>query len=102
MSEIAFIGPRETVWPFVALGVDVFFSDEHPSPLRLVTEVSNRQFQIIFVTEDVYEAAKERIDEFAEKATPAFAIIPAVQGSRGIAAQIIRASVRKAMGIELV
>jgi vacuolar-type H+-ATPase subunit F/Vma7 len=102
MSEIAFIGPRDTVWPFVALGAEVFFSDEHPSPLRLVSEVSQKQFSVIFVTEAVYEAAKDKIDEFVEKATPTFAIIPSVEGSRGIATQIIRASVRKAMGAELV
>lgn len=102
MSEIAFIGPRDTVWPFAALGADVFFSDEHPSVARLVAEVAQKQFPIIFVTEDVYETAGERIEEFAERATPTFTIIPSVEGSRGTATQIIRASVRKAMGSELV
>ncbi|RJP24187.1 MAG: hypothetical protein C4520_04670 [Candidatus Abyssobacteria bacterium SURF_5] len=101
MSEIAFIGPRDSIWAFAALGADVFFSDEHASPMRLVTEVSQKPFRIIFVTEDVYEATRERIDEFTEKAIPTFAVIPAVTGSRGVAAQMIRTSVRKAMGSEL-
>ncbi len=100
MSEIAFIGPRDTVWPFAALGAEVFFSDEHPSLVRLVGEVSQKQFVLIFVTEDVYEAARERIEEFAERARPTFTIIPSATGSRGIADQRIRASVRKAMGAE--
>lgn len=102
MSDIAFIGDRDTVWPFKAFGTDVFFSDEHESPTRLVAEVSQRNFKIIFVTEDVYEGARAGIDAFAEASTPVFAIIPSVRGGRGVAAQLVRDSVRRAMGAELI
>ncbi len=102
MSDIAFIGERDTIWPFKAFGADLFFADEHASLPRLVAEVSQMQFKIIFVTEDVYEGARERIDGFAEESTPTFAIIPSVKGSRGIATGMIRHSVRKAMGAEFI
>jgi vacuolar-type H+-ATPase subunit F/Vma7 len=102
MSDIAFIGDRDTIWPFKAFGADVFFADEHASLPRLVAEVSQMQFKIIFVTEDVYESARERIDGFIEESTPTFSIIPSVKGSRGIAARMIRDSVRRAMGAEFI
>ena len=102
MSDIAFIGDRDTVWPFKALGTNVFFSDEHESLLQLVNQVLQQQFKIVFVTEDVYENVRERIDGFAEESTPTITIVPSVKGSRGIALQRIRDSVRRAMGAEFI
>lgn len=102
MSDIAFIGDRDTVWPFKALGAEVFFSDEHESVPRLVQEAARRNFGIIYVTEDVYESARDGIDKFAEASRPTFSIIPSVKGGRGVAIQILRDSVRKAMGAEFI
>ena len=102
MSDIAYIGDRDTIWPFKAFGTEVFFSDEYESLPQLVSEVSGREFKIIFVTEEVFDLARESIDRFAEEAIPTFVTIPSVKGSRGMAMQMIRDSVRRAMGAELV
>ncbi len=102
MSDIAFIGERDTVWPFKAFGVEVFFSDENETLARLLSGVLQKQFKLIFVTEDVYESLREKVDGFAEESTPTFTIIPSVQGSRGIALQMIRDAMRRAMGTELI
>lgn len=102
MPEIAFIGDRDTVWPFRGLGGEVFFSDEHESPARLVADAVRSEFKIIFVTEDVYEAARESIEALQEQAVPTFAVIPSVTGSRGTAMEMIRDSARRAMGVELI
>ncbi len=102
MPEIAFIGDRDTIWPFMGLGADVFFSDESESAARLVSEAVKNEFKIIFVTEDVYEAAREGIEALREQAVPTFAVIPSVTGSRGTAMQMIRDSVRRAMGVEYI
>ncbi len=102
MPEIAFIGDRDTVWPFMGLGAEVFFSDEHESTTRLVAETIQAEFKIIFVTEDVYEAARQGIEALQEEPVPTFAVIPSVTGSRGTAMQMIRDSVRRAIGSELI
>ncbi len=100
MSEIAFIGDRDTVWPFKAFGAEVYFSDEQESLSRIISDVLQKQFKIIFVTEDVYEREQERIDKFVEASTPTFTIIPSIKRNRKVAAQMIRDSVRRAMGAE--
>jgi V/A-type H+-transporting ATPase subunit F len=102
MSDIAFIGDRDTVWVFQALGTEVFFSDECDSVPKLVANVLRGEFKIIFVTEDVYDSAREGIDTLQEQAIPTFAVIPSVKGSRGTATQIIRESVRRATGAEFI
>ena len=102
MSDIAFIGDRDTVWPFKALGSDVFFSDEHESLPKLLNQVLQEKFEIIFVTAEIHESMRERIDGFAEESTPTFAVLPSVKGSRGIALQMIRDSIRRAMGAEFI
>jgi V/A-type H+-transporting ATPase subunit F len=102
MSDIAFIGERDTIWPFKALGNDVFFSDEHESLQQLVNQVLQQQFKIIFITEDAYENVRERMDSFAEESTPTITILPSLKGSRGVALQAIRDSARRAMGVEFI
>ena len=102
MSDVAFIGDRDTIWPFKTLGSDVFFCDEHNSPQRLVAEILRGQFKIIFVTEEVYESARNEIDALNELALPTVTVLPSVKGSRGIAMQTIRDSVRRAMGAEFI
>jgi len=102
MSEIAFIGDRDTVWIFQAFDSDVFFSDEQESVTRLVSQVLQGGFKIIFVTEDVYDAARELLDALQETAIPTVAVIPSVEGSRDTAMQKIRDSVRRATGTEFI
>lgn len=102
MPDIAFIGDRDTVSAFKALGAETFYSDEHESPAQLVSEASRGRFKIIFVTEEVYEGAREIIAAFKEQATPTFTVIPSVRGSRGLALQMMRDSVRRAMGVEFI
>ncbi len=102
MSDIAFIGDRDTVWPFKALGAETFFSDDGRALPRLVSEALGKGFKIIFVTEEVYEAAREEIDPIEESALPTVAVIPSVAGKRGVAIQMIRDSVRRAMGAEFI
>ena len=103
MSDIAFIGDRDTIWPFKALGAETIFSDESQEAIpRLVSEAVDGGFKIIFVTEEVYEAAREEIDSLGERAIPAVTLIPSVAGNRGVAIQMIRDSVRRAMGAEFI
>ena len=102
MSDIALIGDRDTVWPFKAFGIELFFADEHESLSHIFSEIAHKQFKLVFVTEEVYEELRERIDAVAEESTPTFTVIPSQKGSRGTALQMIRDSVRRAMGAEFI
>jgi V/A-type H+-transporting ATPase subunit F len=102
MSDIAFIGDRDTIWPFRALGAETIFSDDSQALPRLVSKALEGDFKIIFVTEEIYGAAREEIDSLAESAIPAITVIPSVGGNRGMAMQMIRDSVRRAMGAEFI
>ena len=48
------------------------------------------------------EAAREEIDSLGERGIPAVTVIPSVAGNRGVAMQLIRHSVRRAMGAEFI
>jgi V/A-type H+-transporting ATPase subunit F len=102
MSDIAFIGARDTIWPFRALGAETIFSDGAESVPSLFTGAVDHGFKIIFVTEEVFEAARREIDALREQALPTVSVIPSVDGNRGMAMQVIRDSVRTAMGAEFI
>ena len=101
MSDIAFIGDRDTVWGFRAFGIRaVPVAGAEEAREALASTVAERT-AIIFVTEDVYEACSEQIAEYRDQALPTVTVLPNVRGSRGIAAAEIHAAVSAAVGADI-
>ena len=101
MSKIAFIGDRDSVWGFKALGVAVFpvvGSEEASAALQAAVDGAHA---IIFVTEDVYEACPELVSKYRDLALPTVTVLPSVTGSRGLAATEIHEAVSAAIGADI-
>lgn len=101
MSDIAFIGDRDTVWGFRAFGIDAIPVAGPDDAREAFSRVVRESFAIIFVTEDVYEACDDLISEHRDSALPAITVLPGVHGSRGIAATEIHRAVSAAVGADI-
>jgi V/A-type H+/Na+-transporting ATPase subunit F len=101
MSSIAFIGDRDSVWGFRALGLAVYpVADEEEATSALKAAVGEGH-AIVFVTEDVYEICSEQIAEYRDSALPTVTVLPGVTGSRGTAAAEIHRAVSAAIGADI-
>lgn len=101
MSSIAFIGDRDSVWGFRALGVTalpVAGSEEARSALAEAVKAGHA---IVFVTEDVYEACSEEIAAYRDRALPTITVLPGVTGSRNLVASEIHRAVSAAVGADI-
>ncbi len=101
MSEIGFIGDRDSVWGFRAFGVAVRPAATAEEASLALRELVRAGCSIIFVTEDVYEACSEEIVRYRELPVPVITVLPGVRGSRGVAAGEIHRAVSAAVGADI-
>lgn len=101
MSDIAFIGDRDSVWGFAAFGISVRAVSGEDEARAAFDEVVRDGFSVVFVTEDVYEACAEQIARHRDQALPTVTILPSVKGSRGLAAAEIHEAVSAAVGADI-
>ena len=101
MAKIGVIGDRDSVLLFKAVGLDVFFEDEGVSANRTLHRLAREGYVTIFVTEKLFAACAETIEEFKSQAYPAIIPIPDNQGSHGVGEKILRQNVEKAVGMDI-
>ncbi len=101
MAKIGVIGDRDSVLLFKAVGLDVFFEEEGVSANRTLHRLAREGYVTIFVTEKLFAACAETIEEFKSQAYPAIIPIPDNQGSRGVGEKMLRQNVEKAVGMDI-
>lgn len=101
MAKIGVIGDKDSVLLFQAVGLDVFFEDEGERANRTLHRLAREGYAAVFVTEKLYPACAETIQEYQASAYPAIIPIPDNQGSRGVGAEALRKNVEKAVGMDI-
>ena len=101
MAKIGVIGDRDSVLLFKAVGLDVFFEDEGESANRTLHRLAREGYVTVFVTEKLFAACAETIEEFKGQAYPAIIPIPDQSGSRGVGEKMLRQNVEKAVGMDI-
>ena len=101
MAKIGVVGERDAVLLFKAVGLDVFFEDEGESANRTLHRLAREGYVTVFVTEKLFAACAETIEEFKGQAYPAIIPIPDQAGSRGVGEKMLRQNVEKAVGMDI-
>jgi V/A-type H+/Na+-transporting ATPase subunit F len=101
MAKIGVIGDRDSVLLFKAVGLDVFFEDKGESANRTLHRLAREGYAAVFVTEKLFAACAETIEEYQGQPYPAIIPIPDHQGSQGIGEKTLRQNVEKAVGMDI-
>ncbi|MBP5404867.1 MAG: V-type ATP synthase subunit F [Clostridia bacterium] len=99
-SSIAALGDQDTVFAFKAVGVDAYAvanEAEGREKLRLLA----RNYDIIFITEQLAEALPDLLARYKTRAFPAVIPVPSSKGSTGYGKRSIKADVEKAIGTDI-
>lgn len=102
MYKIAVIGDKDSIYGFAALGLKIFPCDDAKAALNKVKELVKENYGIIYMTEAVYSALGEELDEYRDLLTPAIIPIPGVSGNTGIGMRDVSRSVEKAVGSDII
>lgn len=101
MYKIGVIGDRESVLGFKAVGLDVFPCDSAEEAADILTDIGEKDFAIIYVTEKLYMDMEEVVSRYAESRLPAVIPIPDKDGTMGIGMKNVKRAVERAVGADI-
>ena len=105
MPDIGVIGARDAVLGFKAAGVSVFPAESAEEARRLIHTLCQSRTEggaaVLFITEDIYLASLETIQQYKDNPLPAIIPIPGNLGSKGVGMAGIKANMEKAIGADI-
>lgn len=99
-NKIAVVGDKDIVLAFKSLGVDVYNASSYFEASDLVKSLA-KEYNIIFITEDIASLISQTIDKYKDRAYPAIIPIPSAKGNTGYGLKMLSKSVEKAVGIDV-
>lgn len=101
MSKIAVIGDATSVLGFKPLGIDAYRVVDPGDVVELWPTVISLDYAVIMMTETVFEAARDLVEDLESRVTPAILAIPSTKGSSGVGKEYITALMEKAVGTSM-
>lgn len=101
MYKIGVVGDKDSVLGFKALGFSVFPVMSSEEALKILHVLTQENFAVIYITEQILEKILPSIEEYKSRKFPAIIPIPGNQGSLGLGMKSIKKSVEKAVGADI-
>lgn len=102
MYRVAVLGDKESIYGFAALGLDVFFVSQGEDPEPIFKKLTQSDYAVIYITEQLAEILSDEISKFSYKPSPAIIQIPGVWGNTGKGMADVKKSVEKAVGSDII
>ncbi|MCQ2387695.1 MAG: V-type ATP synthase subunit F [Clostridia bacterium] len=99
-GKMAIIGDGDSVLIFKAVGVNAFSVNENSDVKSLIKDLS-KEYQIIFITDNIAQKNKEIINEYLASTYPIIIPVPSKEGSNGFGMEELKYSMEKALGIDI-
>lgn len=99
--KIAILGNQDTILGFKALGVDTYSLVNIDEARKSLGVIKEKDYGIVFITEDWMEKMEEEISELRNRALPAIVPIPSHLGSSGYGLKNLRKIVERAVGSDI-
>ena len=101
MYKIAVMGAYDSIYGFATLGLATFPAETHEEGRRLLRELSESGYAVIYITEALAALVSDEIEKFKTRVTPAIILIPGVSGNTGKGVESVKKSVEQAVGSDI-
>ncbi|MBM7582437.1 V/A-type H+-transporting ATPase subunit F [Caldicoprobacter guelmensis] len=101
MYKMGVIGDKDSILGFKALGLSVFPVTQPEQAARLIHRLAKENYAVLFITEQLAKDIQETIDRYNTQPFPIITLIPNNAGSMGLGMKGIKASVEKAVGVDI-
>lgn len=101
MSRVAIIGDAVSVAGFRPLGFAVFAVERPRDARDHWAQLSSGEFGVVFVTEPVYAAIADLVQETADRPVPAVTVIPGVGSAGGVGGEKLEKAIERALGTKM-
>ena len=102
VKNIAYIGDSESVKGFSAVGIDAVICNEPENAAAVLKNISDKErYAVIYITEELFEAAKKEVAKLSLMTVPAVIPIPGARGNTGIGSKRLSQFVEQAVGSDI-
>ena len=98
-GKTAFIGNGDSVMVFNAAGVATFSAEDEKRAKELIRAAA-KEYQIIFLTEDLARPLGEFLKRFDEEPYPVIVSVPSKEGS-GYGMEVLKTAMERALGVDI-
>ena len=99
--NIAVVGDKDSLLAFKMIGFDVFFATDAGEARRVVDDLAQKDYGIIFLTEQLGVQIPETLERYDELVTPAVILIPNRMGTNNFGEERFAGNVERAVGIKI-
>ena len=101
MYKIAVMGEYDSIYGFATLGLDTFPVKGHDEGAQLLKRLSENEYGVIYITEELAAILTEEIAAYRGSITPAVILIPGVKGNTGAGIEGVKKTVEQAVGSDI-
>lgn len=103
MYKIGVIGDKQSVLGFLAVGLSVFPCEDLDKARETFHKlVQNREFAILYITENYCKSMKQEFERYKDTQLPAIIPIPGMDGSYGVGVGRSKKAVERAVGVDII
>ncbi len=100
LGKTAIVGNGDGIMVFKASGVATFPAEDEKKARELIRKIA-KEYQIIFVTEDLARLLGEFLKRFDEEPYPVIVSIPSGTGSDGYGMEVLKTAMERALGVDI-
>lgn len=100
VGKMAIVGDGDSIMVFKAAGVQTFAAEDEKKAREILRKIA-KDYQIIFLTEELARELEEFLKRFDEEAYPVVLSVPAGKGSTGYGEQILKNAMERALGVDI-
>ena len=97
---MAIVGDGDSIMVFKAAGVATFPAENEKKAREILRKIA-KEYQIIFLTEDLAQNMTEFLKRFDEEPYPIVLSIPSASGSQGYGVQVLKNAMERALGVDI-
>ncbi|MBR2023928.1 MAG: V-type ATP synthase subunit F [Clostridia bacterium] len=99
-GKTAIVGNGDGIMVFKAAGVATFPVEDEKKAEDTVRKIA-KDYQIIFITEDLAKNLRDFLKRFDEEAYPVIVSIPNSVGSEGYGMNVLKTAMERALGVDI-
>ena len=98
---VAVIGDRDSIYGFASIGLSIFPVANAEEGAKTFKQLCKGEYAVIYITEALAAEIEEEIEKTTGSFYPAVILIPGVYGNTGRGLAVVRKSVEKAVGSDI-
>jgi len=99
-GKMAIVGDGDSIMVFKAAGVSAFAAEDERKARDILRKIA-KDYQIIFLTEELARPLGEFLKRFDEEAYPVVLSVPSKNGSAGHGEEMLRYAMERALGVDI-